>query len=69
MAGARVEGVSASLAKVARIAPEGVYLTNGKLVRVGERFMSGERLLKVDAENNRIVTDERQLLLFFGVAS
>lgn len=66
VAKSRVEGVPASKARVAKITSEGVYLSSGTLVRVGERFSSGERLLKVDPENNRFITSERQLLIFFG---
>lgn len=62
----RVEGVSAEKAKVARLSKEGVHLSSGRLVRVGERFGSGEKLLEVDPQNSRVVTSERQLLLFFG---
>lgn len=64
--GSRIEGVPASKAQVSKITAEGVQLSSGRLVRVGERFTSGERLLKVDPENNRFVTNERQLLIFFG---
>lgn len=66
VAGSKVEGVSAEKARVERLTAEGVYLRSGKLVRPGERFSSGEMLLQVDPANNRIVTSDRQLLLFFN---
>lgn len=66
VANAKVEGVPAEKARVAKISSEGVLLSNGKLIRPGERFGSGEKLLQVDPSNNRVITSERQLLLFFG---
>jgi hypothetical protein len=62
----KVEGVSAEKARVSKISAEGVYLISGKLIRVGEYFSSGEKLLQVDPANSRLITSERQLLLFFG---
>lgn len=66
VATSKVEGVPADKARVAKITADGVYLSSGKLIRPGERFSSGERLLQVDPANNRVVTSERQLLLFFS---
>lgn len=61
----RVEGVSAQKAGVSRIGPGLVRMASGREVRVGEVFPSGERLLQVDPANNRLVTSDRQILLFF----
>jgi hypothetical protein len=62
----RLEGVPADKVGVARIDAGGVHLASGRYIRVGERFSTGERLLKVDPANDRVVTSERQLLLFFN---
>lgn len=67
--GARIEGVPAEKAGVLRVSPEGVHLKNGTVVRPGGRFPSGERLLQVDPETNRVITNQRQLLLFFSPRS
>jgi hypothetical protein len=60
-----VVGVQAEKLGVGRLDAGGVYLRSGTYIRIGERFTSGERLLQVDVQNNRIVTSERQVLLFF----
>jgi hypothetical protein len=60
----RLEGVSSERAGVLRIERDGVVLKNGSVVRPGERFPSGEKLLQVDPENARVITNERQMLLF-----
>lgn len=62
---ARVEGVTAEKAGVKALERNVVLMRNGSFVRRGERFPSGEKLLMVDVENGRLVTDQRQLLLFF----
>lgn len=62
----KIEGVNAGKAGVAKLDKNGVHLKNGTLVRPGELFPSGERLLSVDYENERVVTSKRQMLLFFG---
>jgi hypothetical protein len=61
----RIEGVNAEKAGVGRLDAEGVHLRNGGVVRTGDYFPSGERLLSVDVENARVVTSKRQILLFF----
>ena len=61
-----VVGVSSERLGVARVEPGGVRLRNGNFIRVGQRFSNGERLLQVDVTNNRIVTSDRQLLIFFS---
>jgi hypothetical protein len=61
----RVEGVTAEKAGVKSLERNVVLMRNGTSVRRGERFPSGEKLLMVDVENGRLVTDQRQLLLFF----
>jgi hypothetical protein len=62
----QVEGVPADKVGVARIDAGGVHLASGRYIRVGERFSTGERLLKVDPANDRVVTSDRQLLIFFN---
>lgn len=62
----RVEGVSAQKAGVLRFSDGGVQMSSGRVIRVGERFASGEKLLQVDSGNNRLVTSDRQILLFFN---
>jgi len=61
-----VVGVSSEKLGVARVEAGGVRLRNGSYIRVGQRFSNGERLLQVDVSNNRIVTSDRQLLIFFS---
>ena len=48
---------------VDKIAPGAVVMSSGTTVRVGERFTSGERLLSVDKETGRIVTDKRTVVI------
>ena len=60
-----VVGVSADRLGVARVETGGVRMRSGTFIAVGQRFSNGERLLQVDPENNRIVTSDRQLLVFF----
>lgn len=62
----RIEGVSADKAGVVRVDRDAVLLRNGTAIRVGESFPSGERLLLIDHENARVVTNQRQMLLFFS---
>jgi len=61
----KIEGVSADKAGVERLTVSGVYLRGGKVVRVGGVFPSGERLLAVEPENGRVITNQRQILMFF----
>lgn len=61
----RIEGVPAAKAGVKSIDSTGVSLLNGGRVRVGQFFPSGEKLLQVDPDSSRVVTNKRQLLLFF----
>lgn len=63
----RIEGVAAEKAGVKALEAKTVLLRNGSVVRVGQRFPSGEKLLFVDHVNNRVVTDKRQMLLFFSM--
>lgn len=62
---ARIEGVSADKAGVERLSANAVHLRGGRTVKVGSLFPSGERLLAVDPENGRIITNQRQVLMFF----
>ncbi|MEJ8837688.1 hypothetical protein [Ramlibacter sp. AN1133] len=62
---ARIEGAPAQKAGVKSLEKGAVVLLNGGTVRVGQVFPSGEKLLQVDPENNRVVTTKRQMLLFF----
>ncbi len=59
-----VEGVSYEKASVSRLERSAVHLQDGKRIAVGENFPSGETLLAVDADNSRVVTSRRQILLF-----
>lgn len=59
----KVEGVSADKIGVKQISEDGVTVRNGSQIRLGERFPSGERLLKVDPTAAKIVTDKRTILL------
>jgi hypothetical protein len=63
---ARIEGVAGDKAGVKGLEKGAVLLRNGGVVRVGQLFPSGEKLLQVDHENNRVVTTKRQMLLFFS---
>ena len=48
---------------VARIEPGAVVMLSGKRVRTGEMFESGEVLREADPARNRIVTDQRSVVL------
>lgn len=61
----KTEGVPAEKAGVRGLERDTVLLKNGNTVRVGGHFPSGEKLLQVDPENGLVVTNQRQLLLFF----
>lgn len=61
----KTEGVPAEKAGVRGLERDVVLLKNGNTVRVGGHFPSGEKLLQVDPENGLVVTNQRQLLLFF----
>ncbi|HWS26857.1 MAG TPA: hypothetical protein VN259_09855 [Xanthomonadales bacterium] len=63
--GGRIEGVSADKAGVERLGPTSVHLRGGRVIKVGALFPSGERLLAVDPENGRVITNQRQILMFF----
>lgn len=43
----------------------GVLMNDGKVIRLGDLFPSGERLIKVDLDNSQIITNERQISLSF----
>jgi outer membrane biosynthesis protein TonB len=60
----KIEGVSSATAGIARLTPDSVEFLSGRRVRTGELFPSGEKLLKVDPASGRIVTNQRQLLIF-----
>lgn len=62
---ARIEGVSAEKAGVERLSAAAVHLRGGKVIKVGSLFPSGERLMAVDPENGRVITNQRQILMFF----
>ena len=62
----RIEGVSADKAGVERLSATAVHLRAGRVVKVGALFPSGERLLAVEPENGRIITNQRQILMFFN---
>lgn len=59
----KVEGVSASRVGVKELTEEAVVVRNGDRIKVGDRFPSGERLLRVDPGASKIVTDQRTILL------
>ncbi len=48
---------------VASIEPGVVVMGSGVRVNVGDRFTSGERLLSVDKQNGKIVTDQRTVVI------
>ena len=48
---------------VEKVTAGGVVMSSGGTIRVGERFTSGERLLSVDKETGRIVTDKRTVVI------
>lgn len=59
----KIEAVSIKKAGVSKIERGSVTLENGTRIQIGEKFPSGEKLMFVDAANQHIVTDKRQLLL------
>lgn len=61
----KIEGVSSDKAGVLRIDKDGVHLKNGSHVKIGQKFPSGEKLLQIDLENSKVLTSDRQMLLFF----
>lgn len=64
LASVPVEGVSYDKASVARLERAAVLLRDGRRIAVGGHFDSGETLLAVDLDNSRIITNQRQILLF-----
>jgi hypothetical protein len=64
LASVPVEGVSYDKASVARLERGAVVLRDGRRIAVGGHFDSGESLLAVDIDNSRIITNQRQILLF-----
>lgn len=48
---------------VSKIDGATVVMKSGTRVKTGERFSSGEKLLLVDPENGRIVTNRRTIVL------
>jgi hypothetical protein len=66
---AKVEGFAAAKAGVRALDKNAVHLRNGGVVRIGQTFPSGEKLLQVDPENNLVLTNRRQMLLFFTEGS
>jgi hypothetical protein len=61
----KIEGVTAAKAGVKRLYLDGVEFVSGRIVRRGEIFPSGEKLLSVDPSTGRIITNQRQLIVFF----
>lgn len=61
-----LETISAFQMGIKFLFENGVLMHNGKVIRIGDFFPSGERLLKVDLDGNRVVTSERQIHLKFN---
>lgn len=61
----RIEGVSSAKAGIKKLDADAVEFLSGRRVRVGEIFPSGEKLLNVDPSTGRIITNQRQLIIFF----
>ena len=61
--GKKIEAISNEKAGVGKIEKGAITLANGHRVRIGEKFPSGEELLFIDAKNQHIVTNTRQILL------
>lgn len=61
--GKKIEALSIKKAGVLKIDRGSVTLENGTRIKLGDRFPSGEKLIFVDAANQHIITDKRQLLL------
>lgn len=60
----KIEVMAMARVGVAKLHPNEVEFASGRRVRTGELFPSGEKLLKVDPVDGRIVTNERQLIVF-----
>lgn len=60
----RLEGMDGAKLGVRRVDSAGVELKDGRTIRPGGRFPSGERLLAVDPSSGQIVTDRRTILVF-----
>lgn len=60
----KIEVMSMARVGVAKLHADTVEFASGRRVRTGELFPSGEKLLKVDPADGRIVTNERQLIVF-----
>ncbi|MDF2461874.1 MAG: hypothetical protein K0Q43_109 [Ramlibacter sp.] len=69
LASVPVEGVSFDKAAVAKLERGAVHLRDGRQIPVGGSFPSGEKLLAIDPDNSRIITNQRQILLFGQQAS
>lgn len=62
--GSKIEGVTAAKAGIKKLYPDAVEFASGRYVRKGENFPSGEKLLSVDTNTGRIITSQRQLIIF-----
>jgi hypothetical protein len=60
----KIEGVEFSKIGISKINDNSISLKNGTVIRIGDQFPSGERLLSVDPENSQILTDKRTILAF-----
>lgn len=61
-----LETIAASKVGVKFLFSTGVLMHNGRMIRIGDLFPSGERLIQVDLDNNRVVTSERHISLVFN---
>lgn len=59
-----LDGVTYEKAAVARLEAGAVVMRDGRRIALGQTFPSGETLVAVDAQNSRLVTDRRQIVLF-----
>lgn len=59
----KIEAVTPKKANIDSITQDRVTFASGTVIRVGEKFPSGEKLIMVDPSTNKIVTDQRQILL------
>ena len=58
-----IQGVTMEKAGITHIWADAVDFKSGTRIRVGEKFPSGEKLLQLDAQLGRIVTDQRQIII------
>lgn len=61
-----LETLSAAKVGVKFLFANGVLMHNGKIIRLGDAFPSGERLMQIDLDNNRVLTSERHISLVFN---